>query len=870
MGLAEYKRKRDFKKTAEPAGQEKKSGSNKGGMFVIQKHDASRLHYDFRLEMDGVLKSWAVPKGPSMNPKDKRLAVQVEDHPIDYATFEGVIPEGQYGGGTVMLWDRGEWEPLEGNAHKEWASGSMKFRLEGERLKGTWALVRMNGGRYGDSDKNWLLIKERDDEATTDSITEKYNTSVSTRRPMDEIAAGKKSRSKKEKGGMRVWKSNRAEEVEAPEIDLSDIDGARKSKFPHDMKPQLATLVKSAPAGGSWVHEIKFDGYRFLAFIKNGTVTLITRNGKDWTAKFSDVAEALSSISVETAILDGELVALDEKGVSRFQLLQNSLKGHANPALAFYVFDLVYLNGYSLKSSSLENRKALLRQLIEPMDASGILRFSEHFAESGETVWTNACRMGLEGIISKDLTAPYEERRSKSWVKVKCSNRQEFVIGGFTAPSGARSGFGALLVGFFDDDKKLRYAGKVGTGYTDASLKELYTMLKKIAVDDSPFENPPRGAWLRQVTWVKPELIGEIAFAEMTDEGLLRHSSFQGLREDKTASTVTIETPKAAPKSAAKKTKQKDSTSAKSKAMTEDEPEIKLTNPQRKLFPEENITKQDMADYYEAVKERAFPWLSNRPLTLVRCPEGRGKPCFYQRHTKETEIPGIAPVDISVKGGKETYFYLADPVGLRALVQSSTLELHGWQCKADDTEHPDRIIFDVDPSPEVTWTGVIKAAKKLKELLEKCGFETFPMSTGGKGLHVVVPLKPAAGWDEVIGFAEAIARFLESTDPDNYTANLSKKKRTGKVFVDYLRNGKTASAVLPYSSRARQGATVATPLKWTEVTDKLDPARFNIKTVPKRLKTQKQDPWAGYEKARKPLKYEDVIARLQKLIPINE
>lgn len=919
MGLTEYRRKRDFHITNEPKGEAKKKTTAKkrapgtaGGSFVIQKHAASRLHYDFRLELDGVLKSWAVPKGPSMNPSDKRLAVQVEDHPLEYGSFEGVIPEGQYGGGTVMLWDRGEWEPLEEgeNLLKQWHAGSMKFRLKGERLHGGFALVRMRGGKYGDSENNWLLIKERDDDASRSlDVAKEYTTSVSTHRAMEEIAAGKKSRNRKEKGGMRVWTSNRAEDVEAGEVeakadapvpdlnlDPGGVDGAKKGRFPTDLKPQLATLVKSAPEDKHWVHEIKFDGYRFLAFLQKGKVSLITRNGKDWTSKFPDIASALERIPVDTAILDGELVALDKNGVSRFQLLQNALSGTDAPMLAFYAFDLIYLNGYNLTSARLEDRKDQLRQIMAAYPEGDSIRFSEHFTESGEKVWENACRMGLEGIISKDLTAPYEERRSKSWVKVKCANRQEFVIGGYTDPAGARKGLGALLVGFHEDGK-FKYAGKVGTGFTDATLKDIHEKLQKLEQKTTPFDNPPMGAWVRKAHWVKPVLVGEVAFTEMTDEGLLRHPSFQGLREDKKPEVVTVEeaadveeveresstkakksktsitkdaTTSAKKSSTSEKTKSTKSSKASSKksgsaVVDDDEDEIKLTNPQRELFPDEGITKQDLADYYASIQDRAFYWMKDRPLTMVRCPEGRSKPCFYQRHNKTYDMPGIKPVDVEIKGRVEKYLYMAEPLGLRALVQASTLEIHGWQCSVADVEAPDKIVFDVDPSPEVGWGEVVSAAKRLKELLEACGFETFPMTTGGKGLHVVVALKPEAGWDEVIAFAEAIARFLESTEPDNYTANLSKAKRTGKVFVDYLRNNKTASAVLPYSTRARPGATVATPLSWTEVTAKLDPSKFTIRTVPKRVKTQRKDPWENFEQARKSLDFQKVIERLQSM-----
>lgn len=888
MSLTEYHRKRDFNKTAEPKGTvDKKAGAHPKRVFVIQKHAASHLHYDFRLELDGVLKSWAVPKGPSMNPKDKRLAMQVEDHPIEYGDFEGIIPAGEYGGGTVMLWDTGEWEPLdpESDPLADWHKGNLKIRLKGERLQGGFALFHIRGGKYGgdDNKKSWLLIKERDDHASEDSITEEHTTSVTTGRTMEEIAAGKKaSKGKKSSGGgLRVWTGTKDAQHQSEPVDPASASGARKAAFPAQVKPQLATLVQTAPRGESWVHEIKFDGYRFLAHIQKGRVSLITRNGKDWTDKFPGIEKAFEALPVESAIVDGELVALDDQGVSRFQLLQNSLDGRANPLLAFFAFDLLYLNGYSLKKASLADRKSQLRNVMQALPSGSPLRFSEHFTESGEDVWEKACQMGLEGIISKDLTVTYEEKRSKAWVKVKCSARQEFVIGGFTEPSGSRQGFGALLVGYYNDQDKLVYAGKVGTGFTDASLQEMLVLMEPLQREKSPFTNTPRGAWVRSVHWIEPELIAEVAYTEMTEEGMLRHPSFQGLREDKPAEAVIREIPqptKAVEKAEAaeqakaarpKRTKTKASSKAEksektTKALSPEpgQPYV-ITSPEKVLFPEEGYTKQDLADYYRAVQERAYPWMANRPITLVRCPAGRTKPCFYQRHNKATEMPGIEPVDVNVKSGTETYIYMADPIALQTLVQQSTLEIHGWQAKVRDMEHPDRMIFDIDPSEEVGWEEVVAAAKTVKALLEKCGFVTFVMTTGGKGLHVVTPLKPKADWDEVITFADAIARFLEVTQPDKFTANLSKKKRVGRVFVDYLRNHKTASAVLPYSSRARAGATVATPVTWREVTPKLDPSKFTIKTVPGRIARQKADPWDGYEEARRELILDEVIQHLQ-------
>jgi len=919
MGLSKYYQKRDFEKTAEPKGREH-AHHDHGGRFVIQKHDASRLHYDFRLEMEGVLRSWAVPKGPSLDPADKRLAVQVEDHPIEYGTFEGIIPAGEYGGGTVMLWDHGTWKPEgEGDAVKAWKKGRLKIVLKGEKLKGGWNLVRI-GGSGNEDGKNWLLIKERDgSEKSTDeyNVTEKLDRSVTTGRSLDEIAEGAASSKKGGKGGLNVWHSNRSESSGKPaagkktvtakkasaarkpgaaELDPNSVAGAKKMAMPEFFKPQLATLVKTAPTGDQWVHEIKFDGYRALCFLRKAKVELITRNGNDWTDRFSPVAEACRTLAADQAILDGEVVLPGANGATDFQALQNALSSGRQKELIYYAFDLLYLNGYDLRGATLMDRKELLRQLLEASgDAADRIKFSDHFEDDGRKVLESACNMRLEGIISKQRNGRYASARTESWVKTKCIQRQEFVIGGFTDPEGARSHFGALLVGIPQGkaskpaDLKLKYAGKVGTGFTQKSLEELWERLKPLEVEAPAFVDVPKGYKARNMHWVKPLLVGEVEFAEFTEDGHLRHPSFQGLREDKAPQEIVAEVPKKAvgrkgteATEGTKGSKALKSGGAKTvKAKTTAEPKkaaparkaakaktakigddtealvvqgIAISNPGRLLYPEQGITKQELIEYYDAVSKYMLPLIQHRPITLVRCPAGRGKPCFYQRHSRD-EIPaGLEPVHTTEKGEPNIYLAVEKSAGLISLAQMGTLEIHVWNSCTKDLERPDQFVLDLDPDPEAGWEATVKAARRLKDFMEKLGFVPFLKTTGGKGLHVVVPLKPSASWDELRQFTEAVAVAMVQQYPDEYVATMSKAKRKGKVFIDYLRNVREASAIAPYSTRAREGAPVSVPIAWAELKASLDPQKFTVRTVPGRLKKMKQDPWKDFWKSRKPLK----------------
>ena len=872
MSLREYKRKRDFHKTPEPAGMVAKNVP--GRQFVIQKHAASRLHYDFRLELDGTLKSWAVPKGPSLDPSVKSLAVQVEDHPLDYATFEGVIPQGEYGGGTVMVWDHGSWEP-EVDPVQGLNQGKLKFTLHGEKLHGSWALVRMSG-KAGDDGKNWLLIKHRDDEARAGAkadILKREPRSVVSGREMDEIASD----------ADRVWSSNRngshkasgaaKSKTKAKAVprktsangkvikrsaitarDLAKVPGAKRADQPAKFKPQLATLASSVPEGENWLHELKFDGYRALAFIENGKVRLVSRNDNDWTKRFRSVSDALKKLRIKKAVLDGEVVSLDAQGISNFQQLQNLLKRGDDDSLVYYLFDVPYLHGYDLTQTPLVDRKEVLAHLILSANPGneGTLRYSDHIQGHGESVLQHACRSAMEGVIAKRADSTYQQSRSSSWLKIKCLKQQEFVIGGYTKPEGSRVGFGALLLGYYDNGE-LQYAGRVGTGFTTQSLRQLSSDLKKRLVDTSPFKNPPTGSERSGVTWVKPELVGEVEFIEWTTDGRLRHPSFQGLREDKRPEDVMREKPKStkALESAARKTK-----SPRGAAKSDEVVVIagvRLTNSDRVLYPENGFTKKDVAQYYERIADWILPYVVNRPLTLVRRPGGHAGECFYQKHLTGAMPDAVDGVMIKEKGKAEEYVMIRDLAGLVSLVQMGVLEMHPWPARNDNVERPDYLVFDLDPGEGVTWKDVVQGAKDVRQRLEDVGMTTFLRTSGGKGLHVVVPIARRNSWDVVKEFAKSVADKMASDEPERYIATMSKAKRRGKVYVDYLRNQRGATAIASYSTRARAGAPVATPLAWDELERLKQANGFNIENLPARLQKLKRDPWAEFFSTRQSL-----------------
>lgn len=845
MSLREYHRKRDFKRTPEPSG----SGATAraGRKFVVQKHDASRLHYDFRLELDGTLKSWAVPKGPSLDPTVKSLAVHVEDHPLDYAGFEGVIPDGEYGGGTVMVWDQGTWEP-EGDAASDYKHGKLKFRLFGTKLHGSWALVRM-GGRAGEDGKNWLLIKHRDDEAKP---VKKYDVlkrepeSVLSGRDLPEIAADADrvwsskaktpSQAKTSRNGRATVKSTKKRTGRSGSVRVAKLDGARKVTQPTKFAPQLATLAAEAPAGDDWLHELKFDGYRLLAHVKNGRVRLITRRGKDWTHRFEPLAAAIAELPVKQAILDGEVVSLKNEGESSFQQLQNVLKSGKTGALVYYVFDMPHCEGYSLMKVPLAERKEALASLLlsDRRGNDGVVRYSDHIVGNGATVLEQACQRVREGIVSKRADSPYESSRSRSWLKVKCIKRQEFVIGGYTKPSGARVGFGALTLGYYEDGK-LNYCGRVGTGFTSQSLRQLTRQIRELRTDKSPFDNSMSTAERRGVTWVQPELVAEVEFTEWTSDGRLRHPSFMGLREDKTARQVKREEAAPVPRTS-------NSANARGAVVAG----VPLSHPDRVLFPEMGITKQDLAEYYAAVADWALPHLVDRPLTLVRCPAGRTGQCFYQKHLADSLPDQLRGVKIREKSGTDEYPVADDLAGLVSLVQMGVLEIHPWPARADDVEAPDRLVMDLDPGEGVPWKSVVTAARELRDVLGELGLESFVRTSGGKGLHVVAPLSRRNTWDQLKSFAHGLADAMVRLDPARYIATMSKEKRRGKIYVDYLRNQRGATAIASYSTRARTGAPVAAPLTWRELTVRIKPDGFTVVNMPTRLAKLKADPWDGF------------------------
>ncbi|MBP7146343.1 MAG: DNA ligase D [Acidobacteria bacterium] len=839
MGLKEYQRKRDFRRTPEPAGTPRRRAARRaparepGLRFVVQKHDASRLHYDLRLEMEGVLKSWAVPKGPSLDPGVKRLAVHTEDHPLEYRHFEGTIPAGEYGAGTMIVWDRGRWFP-EGDPVQAHEKGHLRFRLEGEKLTGGWHLVRT--GRRGDpkDEKNWLLFKDADDDARRSShaaeIVEQLPQSVSSGRTIEELAAGAKPR--------RGTKSARR----APAPDPAGVPGARKAPLPASIAPQLATLVQDAPPGEDWLHEIKYDGYRALCRIDGRSVVMTSRRGQDWTAKFGRIPQQARELAVRQAILDGEVVVLDEHHRSSFQALQNALgSGARGTELLYYAFDLLYLDGHDLSRAPLLERKKLLGALLEAAPRDCVIRYSDHVQGQGPAFYAEACRHGLEGIVSKLAHAPHRSTRTREWLKVKCSASQEFVIGGFTDPQGQRTGIGALLVGVHEPDGRLRYAGKVGTGFTEKLARELRARLDALAQTECPFANEPPRAIARRAHWVKPRLVGEVTFTEWTRDGVLRHPSFKGLREDKRPQEAIVERPQPVPARAA------------AKRGDETVHGVRLSHPDRVLYPAQGITKRELAEFYVAIADRILPHVGRRPLTLVRCPEGHAKFCFYQKHDRGDFPDPVRTVAIQEQRKVGVYPYIDSVESMVALVQLGTLEFHVWGSRIDNIERPDRIVFDLDPDAAVAWDAVVEAALALRERLAALKLTSFAKTTGGKGLHVVVPIERRSSWDEVRSFSEAIATEMAGREPKKYVAVMSKARRKGKIFIDYLRNARGAIAVAAYSTRAREGAPVSTPVTWDEVEQGVRADAFHVRNLPDRLRSLGRDPWHGIEKLRQRL-----------------
>ncbi|MCC4233632.1 DNA ligase D [Sphingobium soli] len=769
--LALYRAKRDFTRTKEPSGA---SAPIAGNGFVVQKHAASRLHYDFRLELDGVLLSWAVTRGPSANPDDKRLAVRTEDHPLDYARFEGTIPKGEYGGGTVMLWDNGTWEPIAGkDARKTLPEGHLHFILHGRRMQGEWILFRLKH-RGREKGENWILRKVNDAHAGgSDDLVGTHLTSVDTGRTMEEIAAGKPVPKRKTARGSSARLSA------APVATAASKARRRgKSALPPFRPVQLATLVDHVPAGDQWLHELKYDGYRTLLAIGGGEGRAYTRSGLDWSDRFASLIADAVTLDARSALIDGEAVVILPDGRTSFQALQAALKSDPGK-IDYMAFDLLALDGEDLTGRPLLERKEKLAALIG--EGRDHIRYSDHIGGRGEQLFDSFCGAGLEGVISKRNDARYTGSRSGSWVKTKCIRRQEFVIVGWT-PSDKQRGFRALLLGVHEKGK-LRYAGKVGTGFSGGEVERLMALMASLE-QKRPTVDAPRAA-VRGATWIKPRLVAEIAYIEFTEEGVLRHSSYLGLREDKKPEAVVLEV-------------ESPVTTAARSAIASG---VRISNRDRVIFPEGKLTKGELADYYEAVADIMLPWAGSRPVSLVRCPQGRAKKCFFQKHDAGSFGDSVKQVAILEKDGhEEPYLFVDSAQGLLTCVQMGTVEFHGWGARIEDVEKADRLVFDLDPDEGLEFKDVASAALHLQDVLGQMGLVTFPMVTGGKGVHVIAPLTPTAEWPQVKDFAHRFALALAQADPDRFTAALAKARRTGKIFIDYLRNQRGATAVMPYSA----------------------------------------------------------------------
>lgn len=867
--LARYRAKRDFAVTSEPSGStagKHTASSSPELTFVVQKHAATRMHYDFRLAWNGVLKSWAVAKGPSYIPREKRLAVEVEDHPLDYGGFEGTIPKGQYGGGTVMLWDRGTWEP-HADVAEGLKKGSLKFALHGEKLKGNWALVRMAGRAANESKPNWLLIKEHDElERDSDDkpITKEAPDSVASGRTMEAIA----------KAGNRAGRLNGDQDA-APKLDKPSTPGKRRSdradsealpeavlapreKLPSFVPPQLATLAKTPPEGESWIHELKLDGYRILARVeeKRGkwAVQLLTRTGLDWTHRMKPISEAVAALNVKSAMLDGEVVVLGKDGRTSFADLQAAFQDGADGELIYFLFDLLHLDGLNLRALPLVERKVMLAKLLASAPPDGILRLSEHLEGSASTVFRHSCRLGAEGIVSKLARSRYSSGRGSSWLKLKCYHEQELVIGGFTLPSNGSRGVGALLLGYYRDGK-LIYAGRSGTGFTQKLHRMLRDRLETLLRKETPFDEVPASAG-RGARWVKPELVAQISFATWTSDNLVRQAAFKGLREDKPAKSVRREiedgSQEAEPedKSHASLVHKPKTYAAKrisSTAVAEKNPiPIRLTHPDKILDAESGTTKEALAHYYLEVADTMLPYVEGRPLTLVRCIDGTGKSCFYQKHKNDMLPADFGTVEIVDKktGSPEPYITLSTQNALVELAQLGVLELHPWGSRNASIEKPDWIIFDLDPDSAISWKTLAAAATKVRERLKQMGLESFLKTTGGNGLHVVAPIRAENPWPAVKEFAHNLVLAMEKEAPDLYLTRMTKAARKGKIYLDYLRNERGATAIAPYSPRARAGVPVAVPLKWEELKAKERP-RFLLTEFSQWKTRLRNDPWKG-------------------------
>ncbi|MBW7834595.1 MAG: DNA ligase D [Simplicispira suum] len=835
--LTRYREKRNFTRTPEPEGAvEPAAGALR---FVIHKHWATRLHYDLRLECEGTMKSWAVPKGPSLDPREKRMAVQVEDHPISYNSFEGQIPPGQYGAGRVVLWERGHWIP-HSDPVAGLRDGHLKFALQGEKLHGSWALVRMGGKRFDPKKPAWLLIKERDAEArpadeydVTEALPDSVNTGAAAKAQPAPKAA-KQAPSQPER------KSTAKKSTQSAAL------GSPLKALPQTLAPQLATLANAPPSDGvGWIYELKFDGYRMLARIDaRGAVRLFTRSGNDWTDKLAPIADAIKALGLRSTWLDGELTATGDNGAPDFQRLQNAFDRAATTGLIYTLFDLPVYAGRDLREEPLLERRAALEALLQK-DAGEILRFSAAFDARASDLVASACKIGFEGVIGKRADAPYRSGRSSQWIKLKCSQRQEFVVGGFTEPQGGRSGLGALLLGVHDGKGALLYAGKVGTGFTDDALQRLRAQLEPLVQKRCPFSAQPADA--RKAHWLKPTLVAEVAFAEWTQDGHIRHSVFKGLRTDKPAHSIVREqaTRPAATTAAQPKGKRPAGAKAPSPALPSS---FSITHGERVIDAASGTTKRDLARYYATVAPLMLEHLAGRPVALVRAPQGVGKETFFQKHGDAERLPGIEALDPQLDPGHGPLLEVVSAVGLLSAAQMNVIEFHTWNARADRIERPDRITFDLDPGEGVAWPQIQEAAELVRVLLRELGLPAFLKTSGGKGLHVVVPLKRLRDWDSTKDFSQAVVQHLARAIPRRFVGKSGPRNRVGKIFVDYLRNGRGATTVSAWSARARPGLGVSVPVAWSELPSITSGAHWTVATIEDRLRLG-NGPWAGYDKA---------------------
>ena len=853
--LKRYREKRNFAITSEPA-EGGEPGAEGAPVFVIQKHWASRLHYDFRLEIDGAMKSWAVPKGPSYDPKDKRMAVQVEDHPIAYNRFEGQIPAGQYGAGKVIIWDEGTWTPI-GDASAGWRDGMLKFEMHGRKMQGRWALIRMKG--RNEKQPPWLLIKEKDDfvrAASAFSVVDEMPDSVVPLRDAAPAKAGAKKTAAKTAATTSAGSVAKPKAAAAkPHAVQASLPG-RAAELPATLKPQLATQADGVPGDpADWLFEIKFDGYRLLARVEGKSVQLFTRNGHDWTHKLPHLARAIARLPLKSGWLDGEIVVNGARGVPDFQALQNAFDSSRTGDIVYHLFDLPYLNGRDLREEPLETRRALLALLFEK-GASEPLRFSESFDAKPEDLIASACRMGLEGVIGKKRSAPYVTRRADSWIKLKCAQRQEFVIAGWTDPQGSRSGIGSLLLGVHDTDGKLQYAGNVGTGFDRASLAEVRRQLDAVAAEKSPLA--VRTDIDRKAHWVRPVLLAEVSFGEWTSTGRIRHSVFHGLRGDKPARAIVREEPmhadtadrnaKAAGAKAKTNARKAPAPAAKSErgAKLPETPmsSLHVTHPERVIDSSTGFTKLDLVRYYGLVAPLILPHLKARPVSLVRAPSGIGGELFFQKHL-EGKIPGVKSLDPALDPDHAPLMELPSAEALLSAAQMNVVELHTWNAVKTSIDKPDRMTFDLDPGEGVEWKTMQQAAGLVRVFLRQLGLEAFVKTSGGKGLHVVVAIRKQHGWDTVKGFSQAVVQHLAQTLPQMFVAKSGPKNRVGKIFIDYLRNGFGATTACAWSARARPGMGVSVPIRWEEVESIRSGAHWTVADIHDRL-DEGNAPWEGY------------------------